>query len=200
MAIISFGDLRRNELTLSYNFRHYPVTYCMCGFLVLMHMVYMQAPQLIFRWLYFSYEPSVYNLMISDFLHLNVVHLIMNVAALYNYKYLETKLGRRQYVYTLIYFAVMNACVMQWFHQRMEMNFSIGYSGVLFGLMTLYPPNMVFGHYVEEGYRKFVPFMMLVVMQLLVKNVSFFGHLAGIVSAYLWMGAVDVEKSLRRSK
>jgi membrane associated rhomboid family serine protease len=61
---------------------------------------------------------------------------------------------------------------------------SIGFSGVLFGLITIYPQESFFGYHVN---KYIFPFLMLTLIQLIVPNVSFMGHFIGIISGHLYV-------------
>src|SRR5207244_3413076 len=97
--------------------------------------------------------------------------------------------GSKIYLYKIMYMLVMNAFIIEWINRFYTTNFSIGFSGVLFGLSTLYPKDNLFGIMFE---KKYYPFIMLLVVQILNFKSSFVDHLAGIVSAYIFMGVRDM--------
>jgi len=141
----------------------------------------------------FQYELAHYSVLmrsiISSFVHLDISHLLVNMLSFLTFRKIETLEGSRMYIYKIIYFVVMNALLIDSLNRFYRTNFIIGFSGVLFGLSTLYPRNYFFGF---ECDKKFYPFVLLLITQVFVPNASFVGHLSGIVSAYILTGVMNM--------
>lgn len=170
--------------SLGDEFKWVPVTCWTITTLLVVHLVKMVAPQWI--WGLVGGPPgSLVNLIVYSFLHVDVVHLVLNCMSIYNYRYVEHDWGSQHYAGLLAYFVVCHACIMWIIHLVLAVSVSLGFSGVLFGLVVLYPPTHVLGHYVPHRYQPVVPLLLLLLTQILIRNASFVGHLAGIISGYL---------------
>ena len=84
----------------------------------------------------------------------------------------------------------MNACFKDSLSRYYDLPLSVGYSGVLFGFITLYPRENIYGY---ECKKEHYPFILLLAMQLMFERTSFIGHLIGIASAYLLIGIRDMK-------
>jgi membrane associated rhomboid family serine protease len=77
----------------------------------------------------------------------------------------------------------MNSILWFLLNEIFNLSFSIGFSGVLFGLITIFPHTYFFGFNIK---RELFPFYMLGFMQLIIPNASFAGHLIGIFSGMIY--------------
>jgi len=127
--------------------------------------------------------------IVTTFLHANTLHLIVNLMNVYSLNVIEERVGSKKYLYQIVYFVVMNACVEELIDRFYVTPYSVGFSGVLFGLYTLYPVNKVFGFSCDPKYSVFI---LLVVTQVIMERVSFIGHLSGIISGYIYLGVRDL--------
>jgi membrane associated rhomboid family serine protease len=133
----------------------------------------------ILRFISYS-DNKVFIYIVYQFMHLNFLHLVMNLLSLVSFMHYEKLLGSLKYSYYIIYFALVTPCVFDSMHAFCTFNDAIGFSGVLFGMITMFPSNIFFGYTVNPNY---FPFLNLAVLSL-IPNVSFIGHLSGIIAAY----------------
>lgn len=135
----------------------------------------------------------------SALTHFNFLHLAFNMSALYSLRWMENLLGPAEFLY-LVLLLVVSCFALQllvsevlvhalsreeYAHTR-----AVGFSGVIFGLMTvasLWQPDSslsVFGRF--ELPITYAPFSSLILTQIMVRRASFAGHAAGIVSGFLY--------------
>lgn len=129
--------------------------------------------------------------IISSFIHIHLSHLMCNLFTVYTLRKIEKFEGSQMYLYKIIYFVVINAFLIERLSEFYDPGLAIGYSGVLFGFITLYPKNNIFGYECKEEYY---PFILLFLAQIFHERASFIGHLIGILSAYLFIGIKNMEK------
>ncbi len=126
--------------------------------------------------------------ILLSFVHLKFSHLIANMLTLLSLSNIEKIEGKKYYFYKIIYFVIMNACLIDSFNRFYTTPISCGYSSVLFGFVTMYPINNFYGYNFD---KKYYPFILLLITQLLFENVSFVGHLGGILSSYIYISIRD---------
>jgi len=122
--------------------------------------------------------------ILSTFYHVNNFHFLQNCLSLYNLRFIELMTSSKEYAMMILFLTISNSVIWNIVREFMFIQFSIGFSGVLFGIITIYPQNYFF----EFKINKYLyPYMMLMFMQIIVPNASFFGHLVGIISGYLYL-------------
>eukprot|EP01083_Nonionella_stella_P068090 180547_1 len=135
-----------------------------------------------------------WRMITSTYSHANLMHLAFNLSSLWNLRFLEVDAMHycrltflliifSELAITLLYYVAINVFAKE---QYRHVN-SVGYSCVLFGLIT-------FAAVKGYGFSFFgvgrslpailQPFIMLGITQLIVPRASFLGHLAGIIAGY----------------
>ena len=127
--------------------------------------------------------------------HLSLLHIFFNLYALWLYGYIELALGSVTYVrYTWILFVLTSLLEILcdwslkhhgrpgWFRDE----YGAGYSGIVFGWMSFgalrFPQDFpIFGFSIPS---LAMPFVWLVLTQLILPNAGFKAHLAGIVAGF----------------
>jgi membrane associated rhomboid family serine protease len=132
----------------------------------------------------------------STFSHLSILHILLNMVSLWLMWYMEDELGSIAYLlYTAVLVLGCQACMVvggfmleRWKPSWLSLTNGAGYSGVLFGWMMLYAMRDPLGSTSIFGLpipSLVLPFVYLFGTQLLIRNVSFIGHLSGIVIGLL---------------
>ena len=130
---------------------------------------------------------SVNQVFMSQFVHVDTMHLISNLYALYAISRVEQEMGFKSFIWLLIFLLAFNTLVAFIARQIWkELPCSIGFSGVLFGLMT----------WELVSKQKFDVELMLAIVIMVVgpslksKKVSLSGHaigaVSGIIAGILW--------------
>lgn len=142
-------------------------------------------------------ERQYYRVVSATFCHLNLLHLVFNMGSLYTVGVLEASLGSFFYFHRTVllillseavWMAITHLLVHTWRQPRFASSSAVGYSGVIFGWMTilqLYNPS--FAIPLPLGLNlpiAVAPFVSLFITQLIVPQASFLGHLAGIIAGY----------------
>ena len=132
----------------------------------------------------------------ATFSHLSILHILLNMVSLWLMWYMEERLGSLAYLlYTVVLIVGCEGCMVlggwtlsRWKPSWLSLTNGAGYSGVLFGWMMIYAmedprgSTSIFGLPVPS---LLLPFVYLFGTQLLIRNVSFIGHLSGIVIGLL---------------
>ena len=137
-------------------------------------------------------ERQYYRLLSAAVTHVDVMHILFNMGSLLNLAPLEAMMGSLWYLETtlLLLYGSMGAWMLSVHVASTRYGLAawaespvVGYSGVIFGWMTLagmlQPTGTAFGLPITLA-----PFLALVLTQLIVPRASFLGHLAGIVAGY----------------
>jgi len=152
---------------------------------------------------------NVYRFITSPFFHGGILHILLNMMAYQPLGvYLENSVGTLQYFILIIYFCIGTNAIhftMAYGLSMVDMRqymyqCSIGFSGVLFALLVIecvqrdLGSRSIFGMFSVSS--KLYPWILLIILQLIMPNISFLGHLAGIVTGYLYIyGMVFSSKS-----
>lgn len=132
------------------------------------------------------------------FSHLNLLHIVFNMSSLWSLRAIEKVFGTIMYFKISFILLVVSVLVtMGIYHiwvkygniREYETTYAVGYSGVIFGLMTV-------GHVAAKQSKisffglsiplSLAPFGSLLLTQILVPNASFVGHLSGIIAGYMY--------------
>lgn len=128
----------------------------------------------------------------SQFVHIDTLHLVSNLYALYAISRVEHEMGFKSFIWLLIFLLIFNTLV-EFTMKKIfnELPCSIGFSGILFGLMT----------WELVSKKKFDVELMSAIVIMVVgpslkgttnypKNISLSGHvigaISGIIAGVLW--------------
>lgn len=143
---------------------------------------------------------EVYRLVTSPWFHGSLLHLLLNMLSLQTIgTILEQRLGSFRQLYFTLLVSVLGgllhvATAYLWAmidpSSRFTNDCAIGFSGVLFSMLVIWcqesaQEQMLFG--MVKVPAKLYPWVLLIGLQLLMPNVSFLGHLTGILSGYLYL-------------
>jgi rhomboid domain-containing protein 1 len=159
----------------------FPITIVIIYILITMHILCYFNPSIIL-FLYLIENKFIQHIACS-FFHVDIPHLLMNCITLFSFKTIEQN-SHKKYIILLLYFLVVNALLWYLIDVLYGGEFSIGFSGILFGLLTLYPSDELYGIRINPIY---FPPALLMLTQLLIPSASFIGHLIGIISAYIYV-------------
>lgn len=118
----------------------------------------------------------------SNFVHIDAMHLISNLYALYAVSRVEQEMGFQSFIWLLIFLLIVNTLA-EFIAKRIwqDMPCSIGFSGILFGLLT----------WELVSTRKFDVEVFLAIIIMVVgpsltnKKASLSGHIIGAISGIL---------------
>ena len=148
------------------------------------------------------YQKQLFRILSAAFFHANLMHIGMNMMSFwYIGSSLESLFGTLHFIIlTLICVITSNvlyvgACVflaMMVFHDVTWLHYaSVGFSGVIFSMAVLESflspirTRSVFGCF--EVPTKIYPWVLLVVLQIMMPNISFLGHLTGLLVGILYV-------------
>jgi rhomboid protease GluP len=132
------------------------------------------------------YPPKVksgeyWRLLASGFVHINLYHLLVNVYALYNMRWLEGYLGSFRYVLVLLAAILGGSLVTYKFGRRNAV--TVGISGGIYGLMAIYIVLLLKIPYIQlsDIIQMFLPTILVNFMP----NISVTGHLGGFIAGII---------------
>jgi membrane associated rhomboid family serine protease len=130
---------------------------------------------------------SVQQVFMSYFVHIDFVHLVSNLYALYAISRVEQEMGRESFIWLLIFLLAFNVLV-ELISKKIwkDLPCSIGFSGILFGLITW---EMVSKKKLDVELMLAIV-IMTITPSLRGKNISLSGHaigaVSGIMAGILW--------------
>lgn len=125
---------------------------------------------------------NVIDNFLSNFVHTDLSHILANLYALYALSRVEIQLGPKKFFTLVIFFLLFNSIFETILHRiKKDIPCSIGFSGVLFGIMTWeIVSNKGLDFYIITAIAG-----MVILPSLQNSKVSFSGHLIGAVSGIL---------------
>uniref|UniRef100_A0A6U5CWQ2 Peptidase S54 rhomboid domain-containing protein n=1 Tax=Hemiselmis andersenii TaxID=464988 RepID=A0A6U5CWQ2_HEMAN len=129
--------------------------------------------------------------------HLSVVHLMFNCYSTWQLREAERHLGVITYLLVTLRLLGLSILMQLSLHaalrhtrsgDRSQRAIGIGYSGIVFGWMTWASLHQQGAHLNLFFFRvpfSISPFVSLIVTQVMIPNVDFWGHLAGIAAGYI---------------
>lgn len=189
-----FKDFKINLNDTKMFFKKYPIT---SGLLIIFLIVHLYVNNCTGSKYMFVYLNSIFDHLFGllrlplygfyhMFIHIDFIHLLMNSLSLLQLRHIEKRCGMMNYCTMLIYFAIMTRLLTRYIYiiSNNVNIISIGFSGILFGLITLYPPSNIFG---VKIHPQLIPVALLFLTQMTVRNAGFIGHLSGILAAWIFM-------------
>lgn len=146
------------------------------------------------------YGMEVQRLLLAAFYHLDDIHLYYNMTSLiWKGRNLEPRLGTKRFSFLVLLLAVVsnillalsNYILAHYTNQHSMHSCAAGFSAVLFGLKVVLNsmnpdvPSNVMGLFTVPS--KYVYWVELLLIQILVPNASFIGHLCGIFAGLLYV-------------
>lgn len=143
----------------------------------------------------FARQGEFWRIITASFSHLDLMHLVFNMGSLYNCGVIEATHGSMFYFQNsilliflsmLITMGVYHVLLHRFGMMQYESSTAVGYSCVVFGWMTIlsqYQPDYAIS---LPGNIKLpisvMPFVSLLITQIIVRRASFIGHFSGIIA------------------
>jgi len=135
---------------------------------------------------------QLYRVFLAQIQHIGLIHLVMNmISFLPMATTMERKIGSFQFCYAHLLFTLTNSILYLIISKVFSLNScSAGLSGIIFSILvvdvssSLEPTHPVLGLFSVP--TAIYPWVLLVTMSILLPDVSFVGHLCGIISGYLY--------------
>lgn len=141
-----------------------------------------------------------YRIFTNSYLHVSVIHLLMNMAYIYTMgAMIEKQLGTiailcQQVLFTVViafvYILLTHITILLTQNPNYSLNCGVGYSGIIFTYcvidVVLRPEGQrsIFGFFSVPSYL--YPLTLLLLISILIPNVSWLGHLSGIITGWLY--------------
>ena len=130
---------------------------------------------------------SIHEVFMSNFVHVDTLHIIFNLYALYALSRVEEELGFKSFIWLIIFLLIFNTLA-EYLAKNIwkDMKCSIGFSGILFGIMTWEIVSQ------KKFDLKILAAIVVMVLSPSIKNkrASLLGHgigaISGVVGALIW--------------
>lgn len=124
------------------------------------------------------------NYAVRSFYHADLAHLISNMISFYYLSPIEDIVGEASFVFIVVFIWIVSSLLLYTYHQLFPSRkvYTIGFSGVIFGLIVVY--------YSLLGQKASVSVTGLIISilpQIVIPNISFEGHIAGIIAGALYV-------------
>jgi membrane associated rhomboid family serine protease len=116
------------------------------------------------------------DILLSNFIHIDAFHLFSNLVMLYVFSRVEDHIGFKKFIIVIFSILLLNT-VMEFCLRKMKKS-SIGFSGILFGLIS-------YEIIANQRLEKSSIFALILNMIPMGGNVDFIGHGIGIISGLL---------------
>jgi len=180
-----------------------PVT---LGFLILntvfhyMNPLHLSLGQVCIGASYVIQHAEVQRLLLACFYHVNDTHLYYNMTSfIWKGRQLEPLFGAKKFAWLILVLGIVSNCLLVATEYSLNQGYScaVGFSAVLFGLKVVLQhctpegPSNVMGLFTVSS--KYIYWVELLMIQLMVPNASFLGHLCGIAAGLMYInGFLDI--------
>lgn len=126
-------------------------------------------------------ESSYLSTLTRNFIHIQAFHIIANLFAFYQMRQIELQLGLTSYLFLILALVVVQTTIEFIFNQYVDLGCSIGFSGVLYGLIVWMLINLPSN--TRSGLLSIL--ISIVGSSLAMPNLSLSGHLIGFFSGFI---------------
>ena len=133
-------------------------------------------------------EKDMKSIFLSNFIHTDIFHIIGNLYGLYSLSRVELQLGTKKFFTLLIFLLVFSTFFEALLHKIINTPCSIGFSGILYGIMTF---EVMYSK--KFDYNIFTSIIFNIILSKIGnKKVSLTGHIVGGISGII--GGIIFEK------
>ncbi|KAK8801994.1 hypothetical protein WA158_006389 [Blastocystis sp. Blastoise] len=133
----------------------------------------------------------IYTLFTFPYIHLDMMHILFNMMTLRSIGvYLESMFGSILFGYLMVLFGILGSIIYAIVGYFANISCVGGFSGVLFSLVTIdcflsqEEQRSLYGLWNVS--TQWYPVYLLIIIQILCPNVSFIGHLSGLIVGFLY--------------
>lgn len=127
-------------------------------------------------------EKDMVSIFMSQFVHTDFLHLLSNLYGLYSLSRIENKYGPKKFFGLLIFLLLINAAAESVLHKIIKSPCSIGFSGILYGVLT-------FEMICDKNNLDYVLLGSIItnifVTKIFKSNVSLQGHIIGAITGII---------------
>lgn len=133
---------------------------------------------------YYNTQNEPTNYILRSLYHANIEHLAINMFSLYNLSYVETAVGRTQFVFAIVFIWLVSSLLLYFIHIIFPSRkvYTVGFSGVIFGLAVVF--YSLLG---ETTTITLTRLLVGIIPQFFMQGISFEGHLSGIIAGVLYV-------------
>lgn len=131
------------------------------------------------------------------FYHANLTHLLANGFSFFILSFMEELIGWQNFLLAILFIWLLSSYILLGIHSFIPKTkvYTIGFSGVIFGLYVLYFSLLGNNNVVSIG-----GLILSILPQLFVKGVSFEGHLSGIIAGIIFVVLFKPKHMLKSNK
>ena len=134
---------------------------------------------------------DIINYPLRAFYHANIEHLVANGISLFSLSFIENIMGSAQFLFAMVFIWIVSSMLLYVYHLLVPSRkvYTIGFSGVIFGLMVIYFSLLNKG----TGITLF-GLAVSILPQILVPGISWEGHICGVIAGVLYILLFPVDK------
>ena len=123
--------------------------------------------------------------------HADISHLLANSISFYALSFMEEVIGWGQFLLAIIFIWIVSSIILFMIQKAFpsRKKYTVGFSGVIFGLVVVYYSLLNMSPGVT-----FVGLAASIIPQLAIPNISFDGHLAGIIAGIIYVMLFPVKR------
>lgn len=141
----------------------------------------------------FNTGNDVIDYPLRAFYHANMSHLIANGISLYTLSFMEEIIGQSQFLFAIAFIWIVSSMLLYLLHRLVPSRkvYTIGFSGVIFGLFVVYYSLLGKGTAVTLA-----GLVVSIIPQLVVPGISVEGHLCGIIAGVIYIMLFPLNKKI----
>lgn len=145
----------------------------------------------------FSTNSDLINYPIRSFYHANLTHLLANGFSLFVLSFMEELIGWQNFLLAILFIWLLSSYILLGIHTFIPKTkaYTVGFSGVIFGLYVLYFSLLGNNNVVSIG-----GLILSIIPQLFVRGISFAGHLSGILAGIIFVMLFKPRTMLKTTK
>lgn len=125
--------------------------------------------------------------------HADLNHLVANSISFYSLSFIENIMGRKQFIFAIVFIWLVSSILLYIDHIILPSRkvYTVGFSAVIFGLIVIYYSLLN-----RSTVVTFAGLAVSILPQLFVPNISFDGHLCGIIAGILYVTMFPLNKKI----
>jgi len=118
----------------------------------------------------------------SNFIHVEILHLLSNIYGLYVLSRIEEKIGYKKFIFLILMLIILNTLFETLLHKIIDINCSVGFSAILFGMLSW----EICSGCKNFNYEIIVAIVLNIISSKYINlNTSIISHLMGLISGFI---------------
>ena len=143
---------------------------------------------------FYDTDYELVNYHMRTFYHANISHLVANAISFYSLSFIEEIMGSGKFLFAMVFIWIVSTMLLYLIHMIFPSRkiYTVGFSGIIFGLMVIYFTLLNQGRGIT-----LTGLVISILPQIVVRGVSFEGHLAGIVAGIIYVVLFPIKERIK---